>query len=255
MDLESLKWDRHNLDLYRIERRLEEYIGLKNEREIRIEEDYLRLCRNLKLVFFEDNSPQRGTADWDFANTNWELDTSNYVSSPASLHMWDNHSACKITETLDIPEGRIVAYLRFFRDWGVSPNFPLILAFRNNDDVGTVTTTTEVGLIANGYNFWLGAYEKEARLYEGDSLIVTKSLVSYPADAHVFNKYRITFWISDGVLIVRPEWYDESAEEWKKLADDLTDSTPAFEEPNNRIGIGANDGDGWFDDIEIWKRI
>jgi len=261
MDLEALKWENHNLDLYRIERRLEEYIGLRNEREIKIEEDYLRVCRNLKLVFFEDHSPQRGTGDWDFANANWELDTSIYVSSPASLKIYNNHTACKIPETLDIPEGRIVSYIRFGDDWGVEYGQCPVLSFRNNDDAGTITVTSgefrDYSFVANGYNIWLNNYELEIRFYEGGvaGLIAKKSIVSKPPHANVFNKYRFTFWISDGVLIMRPEWYDETEETWKSMTDDFTDSTPAFEEPNNRVGVGNDKGSNWFDDIEIWKRI
>ena len=254
MDLESLKWDEHNLDLYRIERRLEEYIGLRNEREIKIEEDYLRLCKRLKLVFLEDHSPQRGTGDWDFANSNYYLDTTNYVSSPASLRLYENHCACKITETLDIPEGRIVAYIKFEEDWG-DYDRPVLLSFRNNDEVGTINMDSSTRLILYGYNFEISNGYRVVRLYEGTAEIETKNIVSRPTSALVFNKYRITFWISDGVLIVRSEWYDESAEEWKKMADDLTDTSPAFEEPNNRVGVGAKVRNAWFDDIEIWKRI
>ena len=35
----------------------------------------------------------------------------------------------------------------------------------------------------------------------------------------------------------------------------FTDTSPAFEEPNNRVGVGAKVRNAWFDDIEIWKRI
>jgi len=259
MDLESLKWDEHNLDLYRIERRLEEYIGLRNEREIKIEEDYLRVCRNLKLVFFEDHSPLRGTGDWDFATTNWELNTTYYVSSPASIKMWDNHASCKKEGTLDIPEGRVVSYIRCQHEWGDQTYSQSIISFRNNDEAGKITVEkgayTDHAYIVNGYNIVLDMYEIKMRLFESTTKIMEKDIISKPAHANVFNKYRFTFWVSDGVLIVRPEWYDESVEEWKKLSDDLTDTTPAFEELNNRIGIGSDLRWFYYDDIEIWKRI
>ncbi|RLG36863.1 MAG: hypothetical protein DRN91_06920 [Candidatus Alkanophagales archaeon] len=254
MDLESLKWDEHNLDLYRIERRLEEYMGLKSEREIKIEEDYLRVCRNLKLVFFEDNSPERGTDDWDFTGW-WTLNTSIYVSPPASVEFGDHAGAlCKVTETLDIPEGRLVFYVRHADDWHDTYTTGWNIHFRVNDDVGGFSVDGS-GFAVNGYTVhtWVHGYSVE--LWEGGSKVTGKGIISAP-HANQWGKYRVTFWISEDVLIVRKEWYDGGAEEWKKMIDDLTDVSPTFEEPNNRVGIGNRYWyNSWFDDIEIWKRI
>lgn len=259
----------HELELIQMEKKLEEYLGLNTEREIRAEMDLLRVLKTFKLLGVEDwgyvEPPLMGrrypplmpgtVSDWDFVTASWTLDTSLYVSSPSSLRytVWQYQIAlCKYAGTYPLDQGRIVSQVR---NDGLGRQFGW--AFRNNSAIGSASYTvdgyflnefTTAGFFETGTTCLFGYYSGGAKT----EISVPGYLANGAPPNAAWDKRRITWWVSAGVLIVRLERYYGGA--WIKAINDQTDSGNRFTgNPNRRCGVGfRNDVTTNYDDTEIW---
>ncbi len=183
----TLRLEEFNRELYQIERRLEEYVGLGTEREIKIEEGYYRAVKRFKLLALELNGRlprarppvlRDAVADWDWANTYYRLDTGDYVSEPASLKfIGDNGNLCRISGTTALRDGRIVTYFHATHGWTSSYGAALDFFFRGQDPVGSITTQYGY-LLSNGYTLFKRRAQKEVELYRNASLVTSHSIYS-----------------------------------------------------------------------------
>lgn len=248
--------DEHNQELYRIEKRVEELIGLRSEREIRIEEGYLKVMKGMRLVALETMSSVPGArkpvlrdvvSDWDFENTSWSLSTTYYVSPPSSLYLGVNAALCKHSEAMRVTNGMIVSYV-FIPSGTHTP----ALAFRREMPAGSAHR------FYYGYTLYLPyGTASYAYMYYYESTSITRSLQSptrnLPQQA-VWNLLRATWWSDPGGagLMVRLEWFRNN--EWVKVCDDLNDPYDGKKTANiARTGLAVMYGYSYFDDTEIWK--
>jgi len=256
--------EEHEREIEELERRLEEYRGLVSEKQIRIEESYLRLLKRLRLVAIE-RGPLGPRArrpflegyveDWDFSTTNWQLDTTDYVSPPSSLYIKTRtYVLCKVSGTLCIISGRIVTYMKGPKSWGGS-YYPCIL-FRNDSPVGSAQMN-------NLYRTQLNAQDKAIYLlrYEDGSFSRVAEASVYPeiVDAVIlteWNQFRVTWWTDPGGAGLLVRWEIFLNGEWQKIGDDLNDPLDYYSTTDTRrCGIGDDYlyGPAWFDDTEIWS--
>lgn len=253
------------IELSQLEHKLEEYIGLRSERQISVEEDLARALRSFKLIGLEmwgyKEPPHmrrimpKATTDWDYVTTSWTLDTSLYVSSPSSLRylIWQYQIAlCKYSGTYPLDQGRIVTQVR---NDGAGRQFGY--AFRNNSAVGSASYTvdgyflnefTSANFAETGSSCLWGYYSGGAKT----EIAVPGYLANGAPPNEAWDKRRITWWVSAGVLICRLERYYGGA--WIKAINDQTDSGNRFTgNPNRRCGVGfRNDATTNYDDTEIW---
>ena len=255
--------EEHEREVEELERRLEEYRGLVSEKQIMIEESYLRLLKRLRLVAVERGplGPRarrpflRGyIEDWDFYNAYWRLDTGAYVSPPSSLRFTNaNWALCKATGTINIVDGRIVTYLKCENTWGAG-SVPTIV-FRNDSAIGSVA-------FSNAYRVYIHVYYKRVYLQrfvngsrtDVDINTVYSSIIA-TVDLRQWHQHRITWWTDPGGAGLFVRWEILIDDEWTKICDDLTDPSDYFSTPNTRRCGPGNNGapDIWFDDTEIWS--
>ncbi len=265
--------EEYNKELYLLEKKLSEYIGLKNEEKIKIEESYYKFLKKLKLIGFEHYGigiikPYRKQviyingetiytnkiimpeliSDWDINSTSYELDTTDYISPPSSLKLVMSPSGrsialCKYLGTTNIVQGRIVT-------WGKNTIYgELHFFFRNQSPVGTASYST-------GYYLKIIYGTRNTRLYLDDNVVAsTTSNYWWEID---WTHYRITWWNCPKGLCVRVEI--ESDGKWVIACDDLCDPSNKYVNSSiNRVGIGGLNGHYSytqiikFDDTEIWS--
>jgi hypothetical protein len=201
-------------------------------------------------------------SDWDFYAGYWTLDTSTYVSAPSSLKFFRNADigngvVCKYSTTLNIPEGRIVTYVRSQSHTSCW----LLLGFRINTAPGSAGfyygSSPPTGC------YWTDGYTLQYQFYNGTYALRRGSatVASGTASALAYNTWhqlRLTFWSDPGGagLMVRLERWDGS--DWVKLFNDLNDPTNQIGSNYNRVGIGAFTPQNyaiWYDDTEIYKIV
>jgi hypothetical protein len=202
-------------------------------------------------------------SDWDLYASYWFLDTSTYVSAPSSLkfvnpnNLQGNGATCKYSTVLNIPEGRIVTYVRS----AASNPIQFMLGFRI--DVAPGSSGFVYGAEPPNGCYWSNGYTLQYQFATGTYYLKRGSTTvkSGTASALAFNTWhllRLTFWSDPGGagLVVRFERWDGS--NWVKLFNDLNDPTNQIGSNYNRPGIGAytNYAYGvWFDDTELYKIV
>jgi hypothetical protein len=204
--------------------------------------------------------------EWDFYAGYWNLDTSIYVSAPSSLKFIRNANigqgtTCKYDATLNIPEGRIVTYVRSQTNTDTVYAQWLLLGFRINTAPGSS------GFYFSTYppngSYWSDGYTLQYRFIDGTYYLKRGSttVTSGVASALAFDTWhllRLTWWSDPGGagLMLRLERWDGS--DWVKLFDDLNDPTNQTGASYNRVGIGAHTKTNyamWYDDTEIYKIV
>lgn len=192
-------------------------------------------------------------ADWDFGEAAWALDPVIRVSAPSSIRLWGAGTQyigwvalCKKPDSLCLPQGRIVTYLR------IAANGFSVIPFRNQSANGSASPL-------NGY-YLLGLVGNH-RLYRIVAGAATQ-LDTWPAawfTANTWHLIRLSWWLAYNyqnakTFGMRLERY--VAGEWVILRTTY-DITNMWEYSGvNRVGIGSShDGVGfsYFDDTEIWK--
>jgi len=267
IDIDKLleqKYSEHERDIAQKEHKLEEYIGLSSEKEIKSLERLLRFSKTLRLVGLEvypfeeleDAEPplMRGTTgDWDFDNPGWSLDTGTYVSEPSSLKLGYETAVvlCKYPGTYPVNQGRIVTYSRFVDSWGTLALVHVVIYFRNQREAGGAddkntyfaqinvdSNVMQIGYVQNGS--WHTFSEQ--------------SFINKPSKG-VWFKWRVTWFETPSGLEIHTELYQDGS--WVKMADPVTHSDNKWSGSSvNRCGIGSWLDSGhyiWFDDTEIWK--
>jgi len=250
----TLREEEHNQELYRLEKKLEEYIGLTNEKDIKIEEGYLSFCKRLRLSRIEryssiDDPELDALGDWDFATTYYELDTTRYVSPPSSLKCWDaGRFLCRVPDTLQVREGRLVTYL-YIQEY--ENGYLIFFEFRSIAPLGEGTSERYMVILSTKDSpYIIRASRYGTELY-------SRSWTSEDYEhipENVFHRYRVTWWVFGGVLYIRFE--SETDGDWYEF---FTAEDPANEyatEEYNRVGIyWSLSAEFWVDDTEIWKAV
>jgi len=193
------------------------------------------------------------TSDWDFGSNVWQLDTSIYISAPSSLKLSNGAVTyallCKYSGTINIPQGRIVSYLKSSYNWGNTSAPYIAFFFRNQTAIGSTPDWTK------GYAIKIQLSSSLVYLYrDGSQLGSTISITNKPSDATQWNQYRVTWWTDpEGAgLMIRLEYWDGS--EWVKMINDLNDPHNKYATSSiNRVGLTAISSPVWVDDTEIWS--
>ena len=238
-------------------------IDFRIEEAIKREETYHRILKNMKLLHMGNNP----LTDWELYGVSYDLDTSIYKSAPSSLYIVPSKLTdtrveegtvlCKLTNTLQINQGRLVSWCRFdHRGYGTGVGGAGGFMFRNTSSVGNPN-------FDNGYA--VVRYVRETTVYikayriENASKHEIKSVSSSLGNT-TWYKLRVTWWEDQGILFIRFEKLNGS---WAKLLDDITDTENAFSGQSTlRVGFyvrvwwsptAGSRSYNWFDDTEIWK--
>jgi len=256
------------------ELQLENYVGLKTEFDIKKEEDLLYMLRRLKPIALERYSPEPVTekvapfelpgvtTDWDFLSSSWALDTGVYVSPPSSLRLAGNFALLKQGSAgTAITNGRIETYFRYDGCYGQypSPSYAFIV-FRSNAPDGSTSASIMYFLetysslaTGSGVKFdTIGLY----LCTSGSCSQVTTRSVSPQLNTNTWNRVRVTWWVSNNVLVVRVEYL--SGSDWVKIINDITENTNAgANSTTNRTGVGAGRtySASWHDDTIIYVAV
>jgi hypothetical protein len=265
MDIDKIieaKYSEHQLELYNLEKNLEEYKekiwhngkivkrDINSEKQIKIEESYYKFVKSLKLLGFEHwgySEPPAmkpimpgATTDWDFSSTSWNLDTTIYVSPPSSLRSYGAIAECKYTGTTNLPQGRIKTYIMFD-----SSGSPSNFNFRNQVPVGSVNTNNTYHIIFSRNSLWYSRYVGGS----STTLVVYSGLPLL--DYGVWLQMQLTWWndVGGAGLMIRFECPIGT-----KRNPDVNDPVNQWATSSiNRCGfIGASGYPCHFDDTEIW---
>lgn len=264
---------RLEMEIARKELQLEEYAGLRTEFDIRKEEDLLRLLRRLRPIALEGYRnllppppvPRRPwelpavLTDWDLPPSGYyKLDATVYVSEPSSIYLKYGYYALlkQSAVGMALAQGRIESYYRHdgARTKSTSTQYSQFM-FRNQAPDGTRAHNKTYAIQFYGPYSGTSWHQNGALfMYQDDTSsveIATRSL-AINLDPNTWYQIRCTFWVSQGVLIVRLEYFDGS--DWVKLCDDFTDSANRWADSDtNRVGVNAYAYYGcWWDDTIIY---
>jgi len=174
-------------------------------------------------------------ADWDFHDwLNHGLDNAVYVSSPSSLRCYAAvtgevriGAACRSSDTLNLPEGRIETQWRH-TDFTSSPKYPLVF-FRMQSALGALDRD-------NQYVVRINNTQAIAEKCVGGSWS-TLGTWSRSHNVDTWYRERITWWKEGDSLAIRYEYWDGS--QWVIVGSDIYDNSPSFEgSTQNRCGVG-----------------
>ena len=263
-------------EIARKELQLEEYVDLRSEFDIKKEEDLLRLLRRLRPIALEGYRnllppppiPRRPwelpavLTDWDLPPAGkYTLDARLYVSEPSCLNIEDGYYALLKQSAVGMPlaQGRIESYYRHTgaRTKYVSTRHSQFM-FRNQAPDGTLAHNKTYAIQFYGpYSDVTWPQNGALFMYQDDTnpvQIDTRSL-AINLDPWRWYQIRCTFWVSQGVLIVRLEYFNGT--DWVKLCNDFTDTANRWaDSPTNRVGVGAfSYYRCWWDDTIIYAPV
>jgi hypothetical protein len=192
-------------------------------------------------------------SEWDFANTNWRLNTSRYKSSPSSLELTDTNGVlCKDSNAMGINQGKVGT-------WFITPYSSYIptinIHFRCDDQPGSFSVNT-YGRASNGWTLVVdpGSTPPLAgTFYWRGTSIESRSPLINIANPQVWFYIEVLWWVSGGVLIVRVLLNGS------KLYDDFTDNLNRGNMNLGRVGVGGRrfsyGYNPFFDDTSIYKAL
>lgn len=200
------------------------------------------------------DTEHHSVSDWDFTpGAVYTLDTAQYVSSPRSLRIGgaggsDDNTIflCRITATLNLPQGRLVTYHRS-QTGMLSKSFP----FRNQAALGSASQANMYQVVIT-----VGEWQFTKRVGGVLTIIATQALTTNP---NVWVRDRVTWWngvtpLNVPALSVMLERYVGDA--WVQQGDWVYDEANLWKDSSiNRCGIGAWEDIyyySWLDDTEIW---
>jgi hypothetical protein len=190
---------------------------------------------------------------WDFANTDWRLNTSIYKSSPSSLEFTGQNGAlCKDDNAMGINMGKLGTWIRIpYSDYRPGVN----IHFRCNDapgsfnigSAGVASYGWTLMISTGGWKPFYGSYYWQGYYVEGrDTLFNVPNLQDW-------HYVEVLWWVSSGVLIVRVLL------DGIKLYNDLTDSLNRGNGNRGRVGVGGyisySGFNPFFDDTSIYKAL
>ena len=191
----------------------------------------------------------RSTGDWDFSDTNWQLDTAQYISAPTSWRKKDspNGTTRGLIKTSVVPiasvkEGRIITYIK---QTYIQGRTLWIFYFRYQDSSNYYFVKIEP---TGGY-----LYCSIGKRVAGVDTTLQIAATSQPDSS--WRRIRVTWWNDYVGLVIRFEWWNGSA--WVNLLSDAYDSNNLWSTIGGRIGflsqtLGAGMHSGWIDDTEIY---
>jgi len=271
------KLEQHNQEIYETEKKLAEYKGLISEKQIKIEESYLKLIKRLKLVGMEIFSPCKIRRqyifpdvldDWDLyteGDASWDIDPTFYVSPPSSIKLSIPENSklyliCKHSDTLNIKEGRIV-----FNVAGINrDNYANIgISFRNTSPVGSPSIDNTYFILVQ-WDYYTGDTWIDRTLF-GKVINGTRNWLDIFNEVKVtrdkaWSKVRITWWNDPNwnMIVIRWETFDSEKNEWVQGFPDITDPENSFLDSDYaRVGVGAEPHGSanyglFYDDVEVW---
>jgi hypothetical protein len=195
------------------------------------------------------------TSDWDFYNSSWLLDTSDYVDPPAALRFIANSCFALLKQAsvgMPIPEGMIET---FFKHRAQTPTYLSGWFYiRNQSPDGSATSTNRYLLQLYGSVAGDGQPLDRARLTRAGTEIEVKTL-NPPIYPYQWERVRVKFWVYAGVFFVSLEKY--TGGEWVKLCGDWSDPANMWATSSiNRVGIGAlYNVPCLFDVTKIYRRV
>lgn len=189
--------------------------------------------------------PPYSVSDWDFSSGGWEISSAHHVSPPTSLHGTgdpDVFVLCRIPETLCLPQGRYIEYIR--QPYGYHAG----ILFHNQAPLGQANRQ-------NCYQVLLTS-TVQTRLYKyvnGAPTVLHTWPYTRPSDTwfHV----RITWWITYGPhcqksLEVELEVWDGA--NWISYGTYVHPNPPWVDSDINREGMYHPGPGAYRDDTEIW---
>lgn len=168
--------------------------------------------------------PHHSSGDWDFANTNWELNSSVYVSSPSSLRFLATNNTKVKTTTVpiaNVKEGRIITYIRA----PIEDNRTEIV-FRWQDNNNYYCVALHFSGVAQTQYIY--------RRQGGENTILNSASKQLALNA--WHKFRVTWWNDYVGLVIRVEIWQDGA--WITLIADGYDALNLWNDVGGRLGIG-----------------
>jgi len=149
-------------------------------------------------------TPKHSTGDWDFSDVLWELDSTDYVSSPSSLSkLPDGTTETRVLiKTTTVPstsvkEGRISTYIKLGNSVGAYRNIcRIILRYQDENNYYYV-------VIGNDNATTLG-WEIH-RIYGGVDTLLANGTLTFTYWTWI--RYRVTWWNDYVGLVIRFEYY------------------------------------------------
>ena len=178
--------------------------------------------------------PRHSVSDWDFGTANWELSATQFVSPPTSLHGKPGNlewCLCRVADSLNLPEGRIVTSIY------TPDKFGPVLNICHQSLLGdaTIQYRYEIRFFQHQNCSWpvvltLSTWERwRVTWWNGTDMM------NNPATAIELERLEAGIWVSYGIL------YD-TAEPFKNS-------------DRNRVGIRLLYALNWIDDTEIWVPL
>ena len=252
--------ENHEMSLAQRERQLEEYTNLKSEQMIKAIERLYRFERKLKLRAVElfSHVPDAEAPvlpsyvdDWDWMDAHHALVSTDYVSPPSclELHGGDEFALCNYSPTLNIPDGRIIVYIKSQEWWGTGYVSHPKFMFRNQTpEYNPVDDPINV----DGYWCEFAFVDKLIALRRKNVGLGNLQNITTP-NITAWSQFRITWFSSENGFEVHFEYFDGS--EWQMYGA-LVDPDDYYKTSSvNRVGFGMRNRGDWlrFDDMEIWS--
>ena len=182
-------------------------------------------------------------SDWDFENSNWTIDSGQYVSSPSSLK---NTGNCNIlsrrSNCQNLPQGRVIFWWR-----ATGTALWLSIHMRNQAALGTADRQNCYTLVRT-----LSGSQAQVNRYEAGTSVWYQSFGTPAALlADTWYKFRVTWWNNWGKIRFRLERWNGSA--WVQEGSDIEDSTNKWNTSSvNRVGLQLINLTEYHDDTELW---
>lgn len=202
------------------------------------------LDRKLKQEIAPLQPLHHSSGDWDFANANWILDGTVYVSAPSSLKFTANNNTLIKVATVpiaNVKEGRIITYLRADAD---GRGGEIVFRYQDSDNYYAAVLT-----------FNSSGATQYIRKYKAGVSSDLQTISSIYATG-VWRKFRITWWNDYVGLVIRVERWNTGTLAWETAIADAYDASNDWKTIGGRIGFGGFHtawSDGLYvDDSEIY---
>jgi hypothetical protein len=195
------------------------------------------------------------TSDWDFNDTNWMLDTSDYVDPPAALRFngIEKYAILKQSSVgMPLPEGMIETFFKHKAPTSTTNRGWFLI--RNQYADGNFGILNSYLLQLYGSVAGDGEPLDRALLKRGNTQIEVRTL-NPPIYPYQWERVRVKFWVYAGVFFVSLEKYTGGA--WVKLCTDWNDPANMWATSSiNRVGIcSLYTYPCLFDVTKIYRRV
>jgi len=200
---------------------------------------------DLKLL-----TKDHSTGDWDFSDTNWDLDSSIYVSAPSSLRFKyvGAYTDCFI-KTIVVPianvkEGRIITQVYLTNTASIT--MYLLIVFRYQDADNYYFIYIRGAGVADKVDLYI------KRRYGGaETSLAGADDIAFPSAT--WRKLRLTWWNDYVGLVIRLEYWDGS--QWVQYYE-AYDANNYWKDTGGRVGFRGQCGVSVYyvqlDDTEIY---